>query len=76
MSQIKFICPNRCIDLIPFDEKLYACCKDGIYELKRYDSLDFDDEEDDIFSEAKRPCRLIPVSEDVHGLLKVEPVKE
>ena len=73
MSQKRFICPNRCIDLIPFEDKLFACCKDGIYELNRYnDSLDFDEAEEDLFAEAKRPCRVMPVSEDIDGLLKVK----
>ena len=73
MSQKRFICPNRCIDLITFEEKLFACCKDGIYELDSHnDSLGFEDAEEDLFAEAKRPCRVMPVSEEIDGLLKVK----
>ena len=76
MSQRNFICPSRCIDFVPLGEKLYACCKDGIYELKLYDDddakMDFDEADDDIFSDAKRPCLMTSQTKDVDGVLRVK----
>ena len=76
MSQTNFICPSSCIDFFvsPNGTK-FACCKDGIYALTstdNNDSLDFDEAEDDIFAEPKKPCRVPSVSKDIDGVLRVK----
>ena len=76
MSQTNFICPSICIDFFvcPNGTK-FACCKDGIYALtstENNDSLDFDDADDDIFAEPKKPCLVPSVSKDIDGVLRVK----
>jgi len=76
MSQTNFICPSSCLDFFvcPNGTK-FACCKDGIYALtstENNDSLDFDEADDDIFAEPKKPCLVPSVSKDIDGVLRVK----
>lgn len=68
-------CPNPPMDLASVNDKLFICCKDGVYELDKQVPMDLDDDDDLFEIEEKRHCSSLPLTKQ-DALLRVKFKKE